>query len=146
MRMVGIQCNLLLDDDTATWVEELLSSDSLPSELAYYLTQRKSGGYIVRADELDEIVDDVVGDVDDISQRDTIEEAVKNAITELLTSGTFNIGTQQVVQSDQPTNRVEIPDEEEREPEVISFVSDGESSEEDMSDDEVDDLADFFGF
>ena len=145
MRMVGIDCKILVDDDTAKWVEELIERNALPSELAFYLTQRKAGGYIVKAEELDDIVNDAIESLEDNTQRDTIEEAVKNALTEFLTSGTISLGTvaqpASVVSSSKPIVEEEIDSD------MVTFVSDGdEDSGEGLSDEDADDLADFFGF
>lgn len=144
--MVDIKCTLSLDEGVADFVDKLISSGSLPSEIAYYLTQRSNGGYIVKQSEIDDIVDGVLEDSNEKSQRDVIEDAVRSALTEFLTQGSININN--VIKSTKETeskiddnnNEIFIEDSN-----IITFECD-ESSGESMSDEEADDLADFFGF
>ena len=147
MRMVDIHCDILLDEDTAKWVEELQQSGSLSSEIAFYLTQKRTGGYLVLPGELDSVVDDIVSnDIEDEERldREVIEDAMKSALTELLTSGTISFG--QTSSSSQTTQRTPVKEEKPIESNVVSFASEVEEDSEPLSDEDIDDLADFFGF
>lgn len=150
MRAVKLNCTVVLEDDTAEWLEKMIKSDAFPPELAFYFEQRSKGGYVVTQDTLDEIIDEVL-DEDDTSA--TVEEAVKKALTEMIESGVFVMpqnNTSNSISSDVNTKKVEEDNKPEPEEsgEVVSFAaeseSDGEVSE--MSNDELDDLADMFGF
>ena len=146
MRMVDIKCTLSLDEGVADFVDKLISNGSLPSEIAYYLTQRSNGGYIVNQSEIDDIVDGILEDSNERSQRGVIEDAVRTALTEFLAQGSINInnivGSAKETDSkvDDINNEAVIEDTD-----IMTFEcneNDGES----MSDEDASDLADFFGF
>lgn len=144
--MVDIKCTLLLDEDVADYVDKLISDDSLPSDIAYYLKQRSNGGYIVSQSDIDDIVEDIIEGSDERSQRDVIEDAVKSALTEFLTQGSININD--IVRSTKETDsKVDnnVSEEVIEETDIMTFECD-ESDGESMSDEEANDLADFFGF
>lgn len=151
MKMVEVEvkCTLLLDESVAEFIGTLISNNSLPSEIAYYLEQRSKGGYIVKQSDIDEIVDDIVDSDKDNVDRDIIEDAVKSALTDFLTQGSINFNniassSPQVTQDKKVVNKEDSEDEVATD--VISFESSESDSDECMSDEEADDLADFFGF
>lgn len=153
MRTVGINCEVLVDDLTANWIEELIKSGNLPSDLAFYFLQRRSGGRVIRDDELDVIVDNILATMETSSvQQDTIEEAVKNAMMDLLASGSLNLGSNVDLRAAENKSNSDADDSESPEEymsQVVTFASDptGEDGEaEEMSEEDADDLADFFGF
>lgn len=155
MRMKKISLEVFLDDDLAEWVETQLSNPSFSSEIAYYLGIKQQGGYVVTTEQLDSIIDNLIDEDDDDSSnanvnsdeltgliKSTLENTLKEQLSELLKNAPV-IATQ----LDLTPDKVET-EEPVFETNVVEFSSAAytDSDEEQMSDDELDDLADMFGF
>lgn len=155
MRAVEVKCSILLEDDTASWVESLLRSNTLPPELAYYFEQRFSGGYVVTQDEIDTIVSNIITameeeseDAETVSQLSVsdIEVSMRKVLGEMLSSINIPLTAVETKSNTDTKDVVEKKDDYDSS-NIVSFsdVVGKDESVGDMTDDEFDDLADMFG-
>lgn len=155
MKNVHISVDVLLSDDVADWVESISDTKSFSSDITYYLDQVHSGGVILTKDRLEEIILDVVGELDDDSEfeendendggEDTdlsdIESIMRRVLSEFISSGSGFVVGQGVSDSDEEDDVVTDSDT------IQSFGLQSQSdSSEEISDEDMDDLADMFGF
>ena len=164
MRSVQITVDVLLSDEVAEWVEEALGAMTFSSDLAYYLEQRHSGGYIVTQEKLASLVDDVVTNIDDYEDDDddtedsieekpidakSVEAIMRKVLTEVISDKAINIAGDLHAMSVADNNNQDEDNEEDitESDSIETFGLSGQSGDsEDISDDDLDDLADMFGF
>ena len=165
MRSVKITVDVLLRDDIADWVENALGAMTFSSDLAYYLEQRHDGGYIITQDKLASIVDDVITDIDDYEDEDEVEEEseqeeeainakgieaiMRRVLSEVITDKAVTLtGELHATEIKSSDNKDEDDSDDIMESDTLQTfgLSDNNEDCEDVSDQELDDLADMFGF
>ena len=157
MKEVDLAFTLLLPDDVADYILSVKESTSFSSEIAYYLKQKYSGAFIVTQDRLNDIVDDISDEDTQQAQNVEVLEPVGSLDLTGLEGMIRNIMNEVIKDNISLAPKisaltVENKDKKEEAPStlddrnIVQFEVEDSNDGEEVSEDDLDDLADMFGF
>lgn len=162
MKQIQLNVEFNIEDEIADKINLDISNGSFTYKLSTLLTQAYSGGHIVMPEELESIIADLLDDeyIEDDDEEMTekyaglFEVAIEKALSKLVGAGSVKESILNNTSKSESESQVYADVIKQHESNIIKFstseisdVSDeNDGSEEIMSDDEVDELADIFGF
>ncbi len=162
MKQIQLNVEFNIEDEIADKINLDISNGSFTYKLSTLLTQAYSGGHIVMPEELESIIADLLDDEyieDDVEEMTEkyaglFEVAIEKALSKLVGAGSVKESILNNTSKSESESQVYADVIKQHESNIIKFstseisdVSDeNDGSEEIMSDDEVDELADIFGF
>lgn len=163
MKQVQLNVEFNIEDEIADKINLDVSNGSFTYKLSTLLTQAYSGGHVVMPEELESIIADLLDDeyIEDDNDEEMTEKyaglfevAIEKALSKLVGSGSVKESILNNTSKSESESQVYADVIKQHESNIIKFstseisdVSDeNDGSEEIMSDDEADELADIFGF
>lgn len=162
MKQIQLNVEFNIEDEIADKINLDISNGSFTYKLSTLLTQAYSGGHIVMPEELESIIADLLDDeyIEDDDEEMTekyaglFEVAIEKALSKLVGAGSVKESILNNTSKSESESQVYADVIKQHESNIIKFstseisdVSDeNDGSEEIMSDDEADELADIFGF
>lgn len=161
MKQVQLNVEFNIEDEIADKINLDISNGSFTYKLSTLLTQAYSGGHVVMPEELESIIadlldDEYIEDDDEMTEKyaGLFEVAIEKALSKLVGAGSVKESILNNTSKSESESQVYADVIKQHESNIIKFstseisdVSDkNDGSEEIMSDDEADELADIFGF
>ena len=162
MKQIQLNVEFNIEDEIADKINLDISNGSFTYKLSTLLTQAYSGGHIVMPEELESIIADLLDDeyIEDDDEEMTekyaglFEVAIEKALSKLVGAGSVKESILNNTSKSESESQVYADVIKQHESNIIKFstseisdVSDeNDGSEEIMSGDEADELADIFGF
>lgn len=162
MKQVQLNVEFNIEDEIADKINLDISNGSFTYKLSTLLTQAYSGGHVVMPEELESIIADLLDDeyIEDDDEEMTekyaglFEVAIEKALSKLVGAESVKESIIKNTSKSESESQVYADVIKQHESNIIKFstseisdVSDeNDGSEEIMSDDEADELADIFGF